>query len=509
MKITKITSNPYINFGVILLIGILIGRLVLAPSQHKGESHTNSEVVSKSEVWTCSMHPNIRMEQPGKCPICGMDLIPLTQNSGTFSDPDAIRLTPEAAKLAEVQTTIVTKKNRVNVVRLYGKVLTDERLLQTQSAHISGRIEKLAVNSTGETVEKGQVLATIYSPELITSQQELIETSKTKQSQPELFEAAKEKLRLWKFSEKQISLVENSGTPLTNFEIISNTSGIVLSRRVNNGDYISAGTILYEIADLSKVWVVFDAYESDLQFLKKGDKVTFNIQAMPGNEYSGRIVFIDPVIDPVLRVAKVRVETENASGRLKPEMFATGLVESSPDQYSKDITIPRSSVLWTGKRSIVYVKLPGTTEPVFKVREIGIGPPAGENYIVTDGLSEGEEIVTNGTFSVDASAQLEGKPSMMNIAHSENSNFEHTVFHVSGNCEMCKDRIEKAALSVAGVKEAVWNIETDELALAYDNTKTSLLEIHRAIAAMGHDTSLLKADDEVYKALPECCLYRK
>jgi Cu(I)/Ag(I) efflux system membrane fusion protein len=159
---------------------------------------------------------------------------------------------------------------------------------------------------------------------------------------------------------------------------------------------------------------MFDAYESDLTFLSKGEKVSFTLQALPGINYTGAIVFIDPFIDPVTRVAKVRVETENKSGKLKPEMFATGIVSSTLDEYRNNVVIPRSAVLWTGKRSIVYVKQPGTDEPIFKIREIGLGPMLGENYVVIDGLSEGEEIVTSGTFSVDAAAQLEGKPSMMN-----------------------------------------------------------------------------------------------
>jgi Cu(I)/Ag(I) efflux system membrane fusion protein len=199
-----------------------------------------------------------------------------------------------------------------------------------------------------------------------------------------------------------------------NFEVLSNTSGTVTARRVNNGDHVSVGTILFDIADLSKVWIMFDAYESDLQFLHVGEKLSFNLQALPGTDFTGNIIFIDPVIDPVTRVAKVRVETGNQSGKLKPEMFATGIVSSTLAEYHNNVVIPKSAVLWTGKRSVVYVKQPGSEEPVFKIREVELGPMLGESYIITDGLTEGEEIVTSGTFSVDAAAQLEGKPSMMN-----------------------------------------------------------------------------------------------
>jgi Cu(I)/Ag(I) efflux system membrane fusion protein len=187
-----------------------------------------------------------------------------------------------------------------------------------------------------------------------------------------------------------------------------------MSRRISAGDYVSSGSVLFEIADLSNVWVLFDAYETDLPFLNKGERVKFTIQAMPGSELSGNIVFIDPILDPVTRVAKVRVEAKNPSGKLKPEMFATGVVSATLKEYNDNIIIPKSAVLWTGKRSIIYVKDTSTDEPVFRMREIGLGPVLSEGYVVTDGLEEGEEIVTQGTFSVDAASQLEGKPSMMN-----------------------------------------------------------------------------------------------
>jgi Cu(I)/Ag(I) efflux system membrane fusion protein len=263
-------------------------------------------------------------------------------------------------------------------------------------------------------VVKGQALAEIYSPELITAQQELLETVKTKQLQPELYEASREKLRFWKLTNDQIAKIENSGVIQNNFDVLSNTSGTVIARRVNTGDHVSEGTVLFDIADLSKVWIMFDAYESDLQFLHTGEKLSFTLQALPGIDFSGNIIFIDPVIDPVTRVAKVRVETGNQSGKLKPEMFATGIVSTTLKEYGDNMVIPKTAVLWTGKRSVVYVKEPGTDEPIFKLREIGLGPMLGESYVITDGLTEGEEIVTSGTFSVDAAAQLEGKPSMMN-----------------------------------------------------------------------------------------------
>jgi membrane fusion protein, copper/silver efflux system len=527
----KIFSNKYVIYTLILILGTFIGWLVFHPSQKKDEKHEHLTEVAQGTIWTCSMHPQIRMEQPGKCPICGMDLIPLGKTSSSFTDPSAIHLSKEAAQLANVLTSVVTAQKPVKQVRLYGKVQADERLLQSQVAHIPGRIDRLAVNFTGESVARGQILAVIYSPELITAQQELLETVKTKQAQPDLYEASKEKLRQWKLTDDQIAKIENSGVVQNSFEVVSNTSGTVIDRLVNTGDHVAQGTVLFQIADLSSVWVMFDAYESDLQFLKKGEKVAFTLQAFPGIDFTGNIVFIDPVINPVTRVAKVRVETDNKSGKLKPEMFATGIVSTTLNEYNDKMVIPKSAVLWTGKRSIVYVKQPGTDEPVFKLREIGLGPMLGDSYIVTDGLEKGEEIVTSGTFSVDAAAQLEGKPSMMNPSGGKNSSsipgmdmsegsmnpasdksvsksLTRVTFEVSGNCEMCKDRIETAAKSVKGVSSATWDMKTKLINVEFNNSVTSSDNIQRAIADAGHDNSKYKASDEVYNKLPECCLYR-
>jgi len=410
----KLLINKQVRYGLIAIGGIFIGWLFFHSPHKTDEKKQNTILENKGIIWTCAMHPQIRVSAPGKCPICGMELIPVKQDNTVIIDPDAIHLTKEAAELANVMTTVVTHQKPIKEVRLYGKIQADERLLQSQVAHIPGRIDKLFVNFTGEKVQKGQTLALIYSPELVTAQQELLETVKMKQTQPEIYEAAKEKLHGWEITDNQIAMIESAGKVQDDFEVKSTTSGIVTARRVNNGDHISQGMVLFDIADLSNVWVMFDAYESDLPFLKTGDKLTFTVQALPGINFTGPIIFIDPVLDPLTRVAKVRVEIRNDASRLKPEMFATGIVKADLDEYRNKQIIPRSAVLWTGTRSIVYVKQTGTDEPVFKMREIGLGPMLGNSYVVTDGLMDGEEIVTQGTFSVDASAQLEGKPSMMN-----------------------------------------------------------------------------------------------
>ena len=407
-------GHLWIRGFLLVLVGVLLGWLFFHSPKAAKEEHNHAVAEAKEEIWTCSMHPQIRLHHPGKCPICGMDLILLKQGTGGETDSTAIHFTKEASELANVTTSIVSRQKPVKEVRLYGKVQADERQLQNQVAHFSGRVEKLFVNFTGEPVRRGQTLALIYSPELITAQQELLEAAKSKQTQPEIYEAAKERLRQWMLTPAQIAGVESSGRVKTNFEVFANTSGIVTAKRVNTGDHIAEGDVLFDVANLSSVWVLFDAYENDLPFLHVGNSISFTVQALPGTNFTGNIRFIDPVIDPNTRVAKVRVEIGNAGGKLKPEMFANGIVRANLDQYKDKLVVPRSAVLWTGKRSVVYVKQPGTDESVFKMREVELGPTLGNSYVILNGLKEGEEIVTEGTFSVDAASQLEGKPSMMN-----------------------------------------------------------------------------------------------
>ena len=245
----NIFSNKYVRFSFILIGGIFLGWLFFHSPGKTEDKHNHTAEATKGTIWTCAMHPQIRMPEPGKCPICGMDLIPLNQ-AGTTTDAEAIHMTKEAVQLANVLTSVVSKQNPVKDIRLYGKIQADERLLQSQVSYLPGRIEKLFVNFTGEAVRKGQTLALIYSPDLVTAQQELLETAATKQSQPALYEATKDKLRQWKLSESKIASIESSGKVKTNFEVFANTTGIVSARRVNNGDFVSPGTVLFDVADL-------------------------------------------------------------------------------------------------------------------------------------------------------------------------------------------------------------------------------------------------------------------
>jgi Cu(I)/Ag(I) efflux system membrane fusion protein len=457
------------------------------------------------------MHPQIRQDKPGKCPLCAMDLIPL-KTAGTaveVTGSDEIMLSKEAVALADIQTAKAVRGNPVKDIRLYGTIQADERLSRSQTSHVNGRIEKLYVNFTGETVRQGQVIASVYSPELLTAQQELLEAVKISATQPDILSAAREKLRLLKLTDAQIAGIEQSGKASAQVDITANTGGIVVSMKVEQGDYAGQGTALFDLIDLSSVWAVFDAYETDLPCLKTGDRVEYTVQALPDKRFSGKITFINPVLDKTTRTAKIRVETSNAGMLLKPEMYATANVSASLKQYSDRIIVPKTAILWTGKRSIVYVKRPGSEAAVFKLREVELGVSLGDSYVILSGIAEGEEIVTNGVFAIDASMQLEGKQSMMNVETSPPTGSEHLTTAVQGLCEMCRERIEKAAKEIDGVISAGWDASTKQLHLHYDPSKTAPDSVLKAIAAAGHDTDRYRAGDSVYDALPECCKYRK
>lgn len=536
------------NYSIVLIIGLVLGWIFFHSSEKTTEaSHNHVEQAEVATIWTCSMHPQIKQDKPGQCPICAMDLIPLETNTSNEVgiDPNEIQMSESAMKLAQIQTLIVKKEYSNKEVYLLGKVKPDERNISELTARFGGRIEKLYTNFTGQNVVKGEKLATIYSPELVTAQKELLESIEYKESNPSFYRASRNKLKLWDLTEAQIDGIETKGEPQNYFDVLSPISGTVTMRHVSVGDYIKEGNALFQVINLKKVWLMFDAYESDLPWLHEGNKVEFTVQSIPGETFTGKVTFIDPFLDAKTRVANVRVEVDNPKLELKPEMFANGIIKPKISGGKKDLMIPKTSVLWTGKRAVVYVKMPEREHNSFLYREITLGPEAGDFYIVKEGLSEGEEIAVNGVFKIDAASQLEGKPSMMNpsggagstphdmskmgknvgkrIDHSKmdmsqktepssveiKANLEHAMFKVSGNCEMCKATIEKAVGTLDGINVANWNVETKQMHVSFNKDKVSLDKIHKTIAAAGYDTEKVKGDDNAYKNLPECCQYTR
>jgi Cu(I)/Ag(I) efflux system membrane fusion protein len=411
-------SNKKWLFGIAgILLGALLSVAIMSfrtPAPSPAHNHEDSMGGDTTEaIWTCSMHPQIRQNEPGDCPICGMDLIQLEANSS--NDPLVLQMTEAAVRLSDIQTTIVgaSGSSGNKTLRLSGTVQADERLASSQVAHVPGRIEKLYVTFTGEQVAKGQKLADLYVPELITAQRELLEARKLVDVNPALLTAARNKLRYWKIPEATITRIEEEGVIQETFTVLADESGVVTNKMVNVGDYVRQGEPLFALVNLSKVWVLFEAYEDDLAHLKLGDRIEFTTPAMPNRTFNARITFIDPVINPRTRTASLRTEVENPQRLLKPEMLVYGSLLQTAGTNAT-LMIPKSAVLWTGPRSVVYVKIPDATVPSFQYREVEIGEAVGNFYQVVSGLTSGDEVVTYGSFAIDAAAQLNNQASMMN-----------------------------------------------------------------------------------------------
>ncbi|MEL6925305.1 MAG: efflux RND transporter periplasmic adaptor subunit, partial [Bacteroidota bacterium] len=323
----KLIITALVAIGLGLLGGYFLFGNQAAPPPATAEAPADVHQHSEEEIWTCSMHPQIRQNEPGLCPICEMDLIPLEAN--TSNNPLVLEMTDAAVKLANIQTTTVggSAAQQGKTLRLSGKVQTDERLASSQVAHVPGRIEKLYVSFTGEQVKSGQQLADIYSPDLIAAQRELLEAKKLSELNPQLLEAARNKLRYWKIEDSIIEAIEQEGRIRETFSLFASASGIVTNRRVAVGDYVQQGQALFDLISLRRVWVLFDAYEEDLAYAKVGDQVNFTTPAVPNKTFTTRITFIDPLINPQTRTASLRAEVSNPRGQLKPEMLVTGTLK--------------------------------------------------------------------------------------------------------------------------------------------------------------------------------------
>ncbi|WP_194974991.1 efflux RND transporter periplasmic adaptor subunit [Aquiflexum lacus] len=393
-----------------LIFGAVAGWMIRGGEEHPAEEHTHID--EEGVEYTCSMHPQIRQNEPGQCPLCGMALTPVSNNKGGESSPFVLEITPEAVALSNVQTTRVKSGSGSGKLTLTGKIQADEQRVKSLTANYSGRVDQLFVNFTGQEVQRGQKLATLYSPELVNAQKELLETAKIKDSQPALYEATKEKLRLWNISDKQIAAIENSGQVDTQFDVLADVAGVVTARNIAMGDFVNRGTVMFEIVDLSNIWVMLDAYESDLGAIRKGDDLSFQVSAYPGREFNAKVTYIDPILNPDTRTVGIRAEAVNRNFELKPEMFVSATIATSQAGQS-GLMIPKTAILWTGPRSVVYVQIGNREAPAFEMREIEIGGRVGEDYLVLSGLEVGEEVVSNGVFAIDAAAQLSGNYSMM------------------------------------------------------------------------------------------------
>lgn len=407
---------------VAVIAGLLAGYLIFGVSSsdesakkdksEMSEGHNQAGEIA-AQMWTCSMHPQIMKPEPGDCPICGMDLIP-AETGAVGLGANEIKMTDNALALANIRTsTVGMGTSDGSSLKLSGKIRENEEANATQATYFAGRIERLNVNYTGESVAKGKLLATIYSPELVSAQQELLTAASMKASQPALYNAVRNKLKLWKLSDNQIDKIEEVGKVQENFPVYATVSGTITDIMVEEGDYVKQGQPLYKIANLNTVWAVFDAYENQIASLKEGQEVKLTTNAYPNKEFNAKVSFVDPLLNSSTRTVMVRAILNNKDNLLKPGMFVEGTIKVAQIQMENAVVVPASAVMWTGERSVVYVKT-NPNEPVFEMREVALGNTNGDTYTIISGLENGDQIVTNGTFTVDAAAQLQGKKSMMN-----------------------------------------------------------------------------------------------
>jgi Cu(I)/Ag(I) efflux system membrane fusion protein len=453
-------------FVAVFLIGWYVG---LPPAKQGAGAVSDT-------LWTCSMHPQIRQPNPGLCPICSMDLIPLA-SGGDGGGLREVKVTAEAAALMDLRVSPVVRQPASIHVDLFGKIAYDERTVNTTTARIGGRLDRFYIDYTGTQVRKGDHIAEIYSPDLVVAQEALIKavnglerarlsgTPAAVETQERILKSARERLRLLQLTERQIDGIAAQSVPTDHVTLYAPQDGVVTVRHVVEGASVKTGEPLFSVAGLQSVWLNLEAYESDLPWLKFAQDVAFTVEALPGKPFHGRIAYIDREMDSKRRVVKVRVNVPNENQLLKPGMFARatvdakvagdgsvvdpglagkwispmhpevisdkpgkcticgmdlvpaeelGFIESGGGEHGAPLLLPVSAALRTGNRAIVYVRVSAIPHPKFEGREVVLGSRVGEHFVVESGLHEGELVVTRGAFKLDSELQIRARPSMMN-----------------------------------------------------------------------------------------------
>ncbi|PIV57244.1 efflux RND transporter periplasmic adaptor subunit [Candidatus Desantisbacteria bacterium CG_4_10_14_0_8_um_filter_48_22] len=395
-------------------------------SAERGQHTAAQAEKGKKEIsyWTCGMHPSVHSGKPGKCPICGMDLIPVYKEEKTPEGSDAgLALTPQGERLAGVKAEKAEYRHLMKEIFTVGRIDYDERRLAYITARISGRIERLFVDFNGAKVKKDDPLVLLYSPGLVSTQEEYIlalkalDRAKEGQSTDEIVDAAtlvestKKRLLYWGVSEQQVQELEKARQADVHMVIYSPIGGTVIEKNVLAGDYVRTGDRLYAIADLSRLWVKADVYEYEMSWVRVGQEVEIVSPAYPQEKFIGEITFIDPVLNGKTRSVRIRAELPNSGGRLLPEMFVDVTIRA---HLGSVLAIPKDALLDTGRRKIVYVR---RDDGRYVGREVEVGPEAtaydedGQKQRmlpVLKGLDHGEHVVTKANFLIDSQGQISG-----------------------------------------------------------------------------------------------------
>jgi Cu(I)/Ag(I) efflux system membrane fusion protein len=382
------------------------------------------------------MHPTISSDKPGDCPICGMQLVPASQPSAeryrSPMDPNQTSHTPRKDEMgmddsqpsASGLATVGIDPQRQQLIglrtapvidgpvggswRTVGRVAVDETRLHHLALKFSGFIEQVFVDYVGKPVRAGEPLFSIYSPEVVSAEEEYLLALRTRdalgpgsaQAGEDLVTAARERLKLWDIPEQEIRRLERTKKAQRTVTLYAPMSGVVTKKDVVMGHRIAEGDMPYEITDLSQVWVLADAYESDLGRARLGTAAIFTLQAFPNREFQGKVIFIDPILDPKTRTAKVRLAFPNPTGELRPEMFGEVTLRTPA---RKGLSIPTDAIIDSGIRKVVFVSL---GEGKFRPQEVKIGASDGERSEVLEGLKAGDQVVTRANFLVDSESRL-------------------------------------------------------------------------------------------------------
>ncbi len=372
------------------------------------QEHEHAEETGDVAFYTCTMHPSVHETRPGRCPICNMDLVPVMKKPAGEQGGVDLSFHVSTAKQQLVGVTFAQAERRAvhKVIVAYGKVDYDETKLAVVNLRVAGWIEKLHVDFTGQFVRKGDPLFHLYSPELVSAQSEYLlartSSGKTGTYAADLVETARERLRLWQITDAQVAELERAGQPKTSIPILSPVSGYVIDKMAVEGMRIEPNMTLYRIADLSTVWLQADVYESELRFVKLGQTATVTLPSLAGRELEGRVSYIDPVLNPATRAARVRIAFDNRDGLLKPDMYAN--VELHVD-LGERLVVPETAVLRTGERQIVFVD---QGDGIFEMRLVKLGARAKGYYEIVEGLDGGERVVSSANFLIDAESRVQG-----------------------------------------------------------------------------------------------------
>jgi Cu(I)/Ag(I) efflux system membrane fusion protein len=389
---------------------------------------TETKVEKAADVYTCPMHPSIVSDKPGSCPICGMALVKRTSEAAPSASAEtdhslhAISLSPEQRVTANVNTVQVNLDTHTGELVTTGRVTFDERRVAQITSYTAGRIEKLFANFTGDAVRRGETVATIYSPDLFATQQEYLLALQNRErmrragfdapyagarsASEDLVESTRRRLMLFGMTAAQVAQLERSSKPIFATNIVSSVSGIVTKKLAVEQQYVAQGQPLFEVADLSHVWVEADVYEQQLPDVKLGQTVEIQSPAVPGTKFTGKVAFIQPVLAGATRTARVRVEMPNPGLTLKPDMYVNVRIIGQP--APPHLMVPASAVVDRGQKKFVWVETqPGSYEP----REVMTGQRHGDAIVIVSGLEPGNKVVVEGGFLLDSEAQLRGTAS--------------------------------------------------------------------------------------------------